>query len=223
MNDISRKELAKAAQAKTAQKMELIKKPYYVKVLGKRIIIMPHVFAPQPDTILLIRSVKIKKTDRILEPFAGSGTISIFLAQRASNVVATDINPNAIKNIRKNIQLYKLKNKMKAVRANIFPKKESSFNVIVANPPYTDNKAHNMSQRAFWDDQHKTVKSFFNAARKHLEPNGRIYCSWSNFADFGFFEEMVRSSNYKIRPISNISEKWQVYRVYEITPIKKVK
>jgi methylase of polypeptide subunit release factors len=199
--------------------MKSVEKPYTVNVLNKRIVVFPYVFPPKTDTVLLIKSVKVKRGEAVLEPFAGTGLVSVFLAKNASKVISTDINPYAVRNIDKNIELHGLGKKMKAVRANIFPRKAHVFDLIVANPPYTDSKANGMAEKAFWDKGHRTLRLFFRRAKKHLTPKGRIYCSWPNFADFGFFEKLVRAEGYSLCQVGRVSKKWKEYRVYEIKPI----
>ena len=216
MDLMALEELAKTNQAKMSIKMKLTKEKYFVEVLGKKLIILPNVFYPHADTLLLINSAKVKSTDSVLEPFSGTGAISIFLAEKASSVVATDINPDAIKNINENIKLHHLENKMKAIQANIFPNKDT-YDIIVANPPYTNNVAKDLAEKAFWDEEHKTTKLFLQEAKKHLTKNGKIYCSWANFANFDYFEQLVKSNNYKIKQTNEITKDWAIYRVYKIT------
>jgi release factor glutamine methyltransferase len=216
MLDASLDQLAKEGQQNKASKMRLANKPYFVEVLTQKIIVLPHVFYPEIDTELLIKTVTIEKSERLLEPFAGTGTISIFLAHKAKEIIATDINPHAVKNVNENIRLHKLESSVKAIQADIFPRNGGKFDVIVANPPYTDNVAKNIEEKSMWDVNHEVVKQFLREARGYLNTNGRIYCSWANFADFGLFENLIKTSGYSFRIVGEVSKKWQVYRVYEL-------
>ncbi len=209
---------AKEGQAKLGDAMRSAKGQYLVEVLGRSITVLPRVFPPKTDTILLIKSAKINENETVLEPFAGTGAISVFLAENASRIVATDINPDAVKNINRNLEKFGLSKKARAEVADIFPDTNSVFDVIVANPPYTDNAAGDIIERAFWDKDHETAKRFFDNAKKHLKRGGRIYCSWSNFAGFELFEDMVASRGYKSTLMSEESKDWKTYRVYEIVP-----
>lgn len=209
-------EEVKMQQTKKIEIMKSSKKQYYVNVLGKEIIVLPHVFYPEIDTELLIQSVRPNTNDRILEPFAGTGAIGIFMAQTAQEVIATDINQAAVKNIQENIQLYGLTEKMSATRADIFPSDKKKFDVIIANPPYSDTEAHDEVEKAFWDSGHQTVKRFFQEAKNYLNRNGKIYCSWSNFADFAFIEKLAQINNYNIKKVSEVSKNGKIFRVYEI-------
>lgn len=208
---------AKEGQVKRIANMKFAEKPYLVKVLDKDLIVLPNVFYPGKDTILLINTIKTKSTDTILEAFAGSGAIAVFLAQNATKVMATDINSQAVKNIKQNICKYNLDNKIEALQTDIFPI-EGKFDVIVANPPYTDNDAKDAVEKSCWDKNHETVIKFFKSAKNYLSPNGKIYCSWANFADFDFFEELLKENNYSFKQINSLKDEWIEYRVYEIIP-----
>ena len=197
--------------------MEKCNEPYNVDVLGKSIVVLPGVFYPASDTELLINSAKVKSDDKVLETFAGTGAISIFFAQFAKEVIAVDINPQAIKNIQENIKLHKLSKKMKAFQADIFPN-ERKFDVILINPPYADKEAKNLIEKAFFDKDHNIIKRFFKEAKNYLNHEGRIYSTWSNFADFEFIENLVKENKYSIVQIAETTKDMKVYRVYEIKP-----
>ncbi len=109
-----------SAQAALGRGMRSVAEPYPMGVGGVRIQVFPHVFPPKSDTALLIRTARIRRGERVLEPFAGTGAISIALAAKASAVVATDINPDAVESIKRNAELNGLMGKVKAVNADIF-------------------------------------------------------------------------------------------------------
>lgn len=206
-----------ALQQKKLDAMRTCTSPYAVEVLGKIIRVLPKVFYPATDTRLLITTVKVEPHERVLEPFAGTGVIALFLAPYAREVIATDINPEAVKNIQENINLHGLKEKMLAVQADIFPDGEEMFDVIVLNPPYTDREAQDMAEKALWDENHMSVKRFFREAKKYLKPKGRIYSTWSNFADFAFIERLGRTYGYSLKPVAETTKDKKVYRVYQFT------
>lgn len=203
-------------QQNKMKKMRICKKPYIVRFLRKKICVKPEVFYPATDTKLLAQSTIIKSAEKVLEVFAGTGAISIFCAPKAAKIVATDINPKAIDNINENIHLHKLKRKMKAVCANIFPAKNETFDVIILNPPYTDKKARNIIEKSMWDENHAAIKRFFKNANNYLTPRGKIYASWANFSDFFFFEELIRKNGFQFKRINELSKDGKIYRVYEI-------
>lgn len=204
-------------QTKKLEKMKNCKEPYEVSVLGKNIIVLPEVFYPASDTELLIKTVKPRPGITALEPFSGTGVISIFLAQYAKKVIATDINHAAIENIKANIKKYNLEEKIKVEEIDIFPKGNQKFDLIIINPPYTDNAAKDNIEKATWDKEHTTVKRFFKEAKNYLNPNGKIYTSWANFADFDFIENQFKINNYKFKAIAELKKDIKLYRIYQLS------
>ena len=194
--------------------MRLCSAPYPRTFLGKEILIFPNVFAPATDTKLLISSVTINPQETVLETCAGTGVISLFLANKAKKIVAVDINPAAIQNMNVNIQKHGLKN-MQALLADLFPPLEK-FDVIVLNPPYTDKEAKDIVEKSMWDKEHGLIQRFFQQARNYLSPHGRIYCSWANFADFKFIEHLAVKNNFTNLLIAEFIKEDKIYRVYEL-------
>ena len=75
---------------------------------------------------------------RALDLCTGSGCLAVLLAltfPRAS-IDATDISRAALAVARKNVKAYRLRSRVKLVRANLFSGIRGQYDLIVANPPY---------------------------------------------------------------------------------------
>ncbi|MCX7908707.1 MAG: peptide chain release factor N(5)-glutamine methyltransferase [Ignavibacteria bacterium] len=102
------------------------------------------VFIPRPETEQLVKFI-IKKNESkqerkmsILDIGCGSGAISIALASffRNSQVLAIDIDTNAIEQTKENALLNNVSN-IETMELDIFKcVPEGSFDIIVSNPPY---------------------------------------------------------------------------------------
>lgn len=95
------------------------------------------------DSILLADFCRIKPRDRILEPGAGTGTISLLLAKKFSKArfVADEVEPQAFTLLCRNIEhngligaIVPLDRDIRLLGRSIT---QGSFDVIIANPPYT--------------------------------------------------------------------------------------
>ena len=117
--------------------------------------------------------------------------------------------------IKENIRLHGLEDKVRTVKADIFPE-EKNFDVIVLNPPYTNREARDVVEQSMWDKDHQSVRRFFREARGYLAAQGRIYCTWANFADFSFIEDLVERNNFVCCSIAETMKDKKAYRVYEI-------
>jgi tRNA1Val (adenine37-N6)-methyltransferase len=94
------------------------------------------------DSLLLADFCRVKSWDRILEPGAGTGVISLLLAKKypRSHIVAVEIQSTAAKLFNRNIaengledRITVLEQDIRTLRSSLKP---STFDVVVANPPY---------------------------------------------------------------------------------------
>ncbi|MCX6684263.1 MAG: class I SAM-dependent methyltransferase [Methanoregula sp.] len=87
------------------------------------------VYIPEADTYLLLDAARaeVKPGDRVLEIGTGSGLIAAELA-KVTGVIATDINPHAV--------LCAKKKGVDVVRSDLFCGIQSTFDLILFNPPY---------------------------------------------------------------------------------------
>ncbi len=95
------------------------------------------------DSLLLADFCCIKPRDRVLEPGAGTGVISLLLARKFPKVrfVADEVEPGAYELLLRNIEDNGLMKNIVPMNTDLLNLHGSlppqSFDVIVANPPYT--------------------------------------------------------------------------------------
>ncbi len=95
------------------------------------------------DSLLLADFCRIKPRDKILEPGAGTGIISVLLAKKFSNALLypVEIQPELLDLCRRNMEANGLRNNIIVINRDIRLLKRSigpeAFDVIVANPPFT--------------------------------------------------------------------------------------
>ncbi len=106
------------------------------------------------DSLLLADFCLVKTWARILEPGAGTGLISLLLAKKypRSHVVAVEIQSAAAKLCRRNIVENNLEDRIALLKQDIRTlgktMKAATFDLIVANPPYTRTGAGRQSPEA---------------------------------------------------------------------------
>lgn len=88
------------------------------------------VYEPAEDTHLLLRVAldEVGPEDRVLEMGCGRGVISKRLAPLARSLLATDINPSAVRLLRRA--------GIDTVQADLFCGIRSKFDLVLFNPPY---------------------------------------------------------------------------------------
>jgi release factor glutamine methyltransferase len=135
---------------------------------GEKFKVNPAVLIPRPETELLVEKALDllgQKPARVLDIGAGSGNISIVLALKSlSTVTALDMSRPALQVLKKNIARFGLQERVKALQADLFPKKPELFRMIVANPPYLSKKD--------WDELPPGIKFFEPRAALVAGPAG---------------------------------------------------
>ena len=131
------------------------------------------VYMPDADTILLLRAAHAEATsnDFTLEIGSGRGLISQELAHKVRRLIATDINPHAVRATKeKGIEV---------VRADLFSGIKGKFDLILFNPPYLPTTAKEITPQ--WINYaldggingRETIDRFLKALSDHLRPGGR--------------------------------------------------
>jgi release factor glutamine methyltransferase len=176
------------------------------------------VYKPAEDTFILLENLQVERRDKVLEIGTGTGIIAIKASKKSRMVVATDINPYAIKCATKNIISNKSYN-IELRQGNLFePVKGEKFNLILFNTPYLptndDEKTYD-ELNAAWDggiDGRMLIDQFIDDLPLYFNPEGRVQMVQSSLSNVymtlkkledlgfqvsvtarnkGFFEEIV--------------------------------
>jgi len=190
-------------------------KDYFYDFLGKQIIVKQNVFYPSADTKLLAENIKVNANDIVLECCAGTGAISLTIADKVKEIYCSDISPYCVENINENVKKFGLT--INAYMCDLFPSIDKKYDVIIIAPPYTDKDAKDVVEQAYWDKNHKTTNKFLTEAKNYLNANSRIYLCWADFADFNLIENLFAKYNYKYKQTVESEYKGKKYRVYELT------
>jgi release factor glutamine methyltransferase len=211
------------------------KRKYILKILDKKFIVHPQVFSPKyfDDTELFVKYFPYKERGVMLEIGTGVGVIAIIaiLKRKVNRVVATDINPIALKNAKENVNLYGLNKKIKVVKSDLFEKlKSKKFDVIFFNTPfcYTRKRKLSVLEKALFDYKYSTLRRFVCDAKHYIKKEGHIFLGFSSFfGDLKKFKKIVKNEDYALKLIKNIKTKREGKRlqleIFEIIPISAKK
>lgn len=194
---------------------------YNLKYGSYEITILPNVFPPYIENRLIIDHVVFDKNDRVLDICSGSGILSIHAGLNCKEVIATDINPHAIKNIKINAKKYNIQHKVQAIKADTYPKNSSTkFNKILSIPPFSNKKANSIVEKSVWDYKHKTIKKIFAELKNHLTQNGELYLIWSSIGGFDTIFSLNKKYKYNIKEMALVSDALSTYKLFKITLAK---
>lgn len=111
------------------------------QVNGLDLIVLPDVFNPAVfrSSPLLVDAVasRVRTGERVLDIGTGTGVVAIQAAQAGADVVATDVNPEAIRCARINAILNHVEDHIDLRAGDLFaPVAGERFDVVVCNPPF---------------------------------------------------------------------------------------
>jgi release factor glutamine methyltransferase len=158
--------------------------------------IWENVYEPAEDSFLLAENLNIEEGSQVLDVGAGCGLLGILAAERASCVVAVDLNPYAICCAKKNASLNSLGCKVAFIQADLLSSlnDNASFDLILFNAPYlpcAESEANSWIGRSWAGgvNGRKVIDRFICQAPSHLKCGGRILLMQSTLANV---EETMR-------------------------------
>ncbi len=219
---MSEKEIKKRKlwQEEVYKQLKLIKTKRIVNVLGKKLIIFPNVFAPLwGDSTILAKIVRreTKQGDRVLDLGTGTGIQGIFAAQKASSVLAVDINPEAIECARQNVTRNRLIKKIKVKISDLFSSVRGKFDLIIFNPPFRWFKPRDILEKGELDENYNTLKKFFKQVKKFIAPAGKILLVFSESGDLHFLETLIKKNRFRKEIVARKKLNNWCYIVYRLS------
>jgi len=136
---------------------------------GREFLAAEGVVLPSAQSLYLLTHWKIFDDETVLDVGTGSGVQAVFAADKASEVVATDINPVAVKMARLNVARNGVADIVEVRQGDLFAPitKEEKFDVILFNIEYPYNEA----TQGLWEVHER----FFAEVKNYLKRGGRIY------------------------------------------------
>ncbi len=170
----------------------------------KRVFVVSReVYEPEEDTFLLARSLGVKKGERVLDMGTGCGILAVLAAEKASKVVAVDINPHAVTCAKKNAELNGVAAKIETRRGDLFDAVEadSKFDTILFNAPYLPVErceGKNWIEKAWTGGKtgRNVIDRFIDKASTYLTRDGRILLVQSSLSNIR--ETLKRFSQHKL-------------------------
>jgi release factor glutamine methyltransferase len=178
------------------------------------------VYEPAEDTYLLLKAAlsEAKPSDSVLEIGCGMGIISRNLAPKVRSILATDINPHAVRIVRGS--------GIPTVRADLFKGIKTKFDMIIFNPPYlpTSEEERSDGWLNFALDGgysgRETINGFLEDLGAHLAPGGRALLLISSLTGLREVEEMIRTAGLdscRIASEKHFFEQLHILKIYSKT------
>ena len=155
------------------------------------------------------------QTHLVLDLCCGSGIGAIFAARRGARVIATDLNPEAVRCVRLNALLNHFEDKIEARLGDLFePVKDQRFDLILFNPPFYRGKPKDNLDMA-WRSE-KIFERFAAELKDHLTPTGCALIVLSTDGEYQFALDELKKNGFAFSPILQRDFGNEVITVYKV-------
>jgi HemK-related putative methylase len=185
-------------------------------VLNPRLMRTGEFFARELGTQLRERSATV------LDMGTGSGVCAVIAARHVRNVVAVDINPDAVRCARANVVLNGFEDRVAVLAGDLFaPLAGRQFDVVLFNPPFLHGTPRNDADRAWRSTD--VAERFARQLRDHLTPSGFALVLLSTFG--GGAAEFLRQFQRHSFELTVAAEREYVNEkvaIFKIAPTQRV-
>lgn len=168
------------------------------------------IYEPREDSFLLKKYVSKYTKNKVLDLGCGSGILSLEALKKTNNVLAIDINKEAVE--------YCKKLGINARYSNLFSNVKGKFDLIIFNPPYlpyNKNEDRETSKMVSGGKKgYEIIEKFLKQAKKHLNKDGKILLLFSSLT--GNIDKILKKYNYKFKLLEEkklFFEKLYVYLI----------
>jgi len=172
-----------------------------IRYRGEELKLLSNVYEPCDDTFLLVDAALdvVRSTDSVLELGTGCGLIAKVVAGSAHSVIATDINPQAVKNA--------TLNGVDAIQGDLFCNLNRRYDLIIFNPPYlpadTNVPCDKLTQA--WDggaEGREVIMRFLTQVDRYLTNRGRVLMTISSLTGYREVTERMKAQFEIVRTLA---------------------
>ena len=169
------------------------------------------VYEPAEDSFLFAENIRVKDGEKILDMGTGCGILGIIAAEKASLVVAIDINPMAVRCAKFNAKLNGVSDKMFFIQGDLFTplKADEKFDLILFNAPYLPtepSEGKTLIERA-WSggaSGRAVLDRFLQEIRGHIQIGGRVLLMQSTLADVDKTMKILEGKGFKGKIVASL-------------------
>lgn len=193
------------------------------EVAGLTLTVPPTVFHPKVFLTSAFFANFLQAQDmrglRVVEVGTGSGILALSAAKAgASQVIALDINPEAVRAAAMNAKQNGL-TQLEARESNLFSAVPESdkFDVIISSPPSFSGEPRNVADRAWHAGPgYRDIVPLFDQAAARLKDDGRMYLLVSSDTNMALFDTLIEAAGLVSARIATQSIVIEQFHLYEL-------
>lgn len=176
------------------------------------------IYEPAEDSFLLQKSVKEYAFGRVLDIGTGSGIQALTAIQspKVREVVAVDINAEAIAKLKEKVRAEKLR-KLNPLVSDLFSEVEGKFDLIIFNPPYLPQD-RGIEDPALYGGKKgwEIISRFLKEASGYLMPTGKILLLFSSLTDKDKVEWLISENLFVFSEWGKEKISFETLYVYDL-------
>ncbi|UCC92382.1 MAG: methyltransferase [Thermoplasmata archaeon] len=178
------------------------------------------VYEPAADTELLVKSIRLRQGERVLEIGTGTGVIAIHCAKHGCHVTATDVVEEALELARENALQNTVDVDLR--QGDMFEPVAGTFDVIIFNPPYLPTAPEDLTDSPLdtaldgGPDGTEVTVRFLEQLNEHLADEGRAYIVVSSLQDGSRIDQALLSQHLVARRRGSEKFDFETISVLEI-------
>jgi release factor glutamine methyltransferase len=145
---------------------------------------------------------EVRETDRVLDMGTGSGVNAILAASKAREVVAVDVNPDAVRAARHNAELNAVE--VDVFESDVFSRVDGVFDLIVFDPPFRWFAPRDMAERATTDEGYRALTAFFDHVHAYLSANGRLLVFFGSSGDIDYLHHLIDAAGFAAEELRSL-------------------
>ncbi|MBN9741070.1 methylase [Amycolatopsis sp. A1MSW2902] len=161
-------------------------KGIHINALGARLYPSYSVFAPTRSEYLdLVAQEPLpgKGSPVVFDLGTGTGVLAAILARRgAAEVVATDLNPRAVRCAEDNLRRLGLSDRVQVLETDLWPS-DRRADLVVCNPPWLPGNPASALELGIYDASSAMLHRFLDGLPEHLTPRGEGWLILSDLAE----------------------------------------
>jgi len=206
-----------------------MKYPKKLSIRGHVFLVHEKVYEPAEDTFLLVENLKVEEKEVVLDMGTGCGILAVLAAKKAKKVVATDINPYAIKCAEKNAKMNCVEDKIEFRLGDLFQpiRPHETFSLILFNAPYLPSESY---EERSWIGRawaggpggREVIDRFITNAPEFLTVDGQILLVQSSLSDIDKTLERFDETGLGARVVAEVEFPFEKIALIEARPRARI-